>query len=60
MRLWAGFGHEDVSDAEWPRATDGGPIRVFQPEGDMIDHGFAARSQCDFWATTRFAPVAPQ
>lgn len=59
MRLWAGFGHEEVSDADWPHTTYRGPIRVFQPEGDMVDHGFAARSQCDFWATTRFAPVAP-
>lgn len=60
MRLWAGFGHDEGPDAEWPRATDGGPIRVFDPAGDTIDNGFAARSQCDFWATTRFAPVAPR
>lgn len=60
MRLWAGFGHDDMPDAEWPRATDGGPIRVFDPTGDAVDDSFAARSRCDFWATTRFAPVAPR
>lgn len=59
MRLWAGFGHDEVPDAEWPRATDSGPVRVFDPAGDTIDDSFAARSQCDFWATTRFAPVSP-
>ena len=60
MRLWAGFGHDADFEAGWPRAADSGLIRVFQPTGDVMDDGFAARSRCDFWATTRFGPVAPR
>lgn len=57
MGLWAGFGHDDGFEQAWPVAADG-TVRVFQPDGDTFDASFAARSQCGFWATTRFAPVA--
>lgn len=58
MRLWAGFGHDPAFESDWPRVSDSGSIRVFQPTGDVMDNSVEARSQCDLWATTRFAPVA--
>lgn len=57
MALWTGFGQGEAFEAAWPMAENGA-VRVFQPEGDTQDTGFAERSQCGFWARTVFAPVA--
>jgi len=56
MGLWADFGQGEAFERAWPR-TDGA-VRLFLPQGDAVDAAFAERSQCEFWATTRFAPVA--
>lgn len=58
MPLWAWFGHAPAFELEWPRVSDSGSIRVFQPTGDVMDNSVGARSQCDLWASTRFGPVA--
>ena len=52
-KLWAGFGHGDTA---WPEA---GRVLILDPAGDRVSDDFAARHQCDFWATTAFGPVAP-
>jgi para-nitrobenzyl esterase len=56
QRLWATFGMADFA-AEWPRVEGAGPVRVFKPEGDAMDHDFFARHHCDFWDGTPFGAV---
>lgn len=51
--LWAGFGH---GDGGWP---EGGRVLILDPAGNRVSDDFAARHQCDFWATTPFGPLAP-
>lgn len=56
---WAEFGRPGF-EAGWPRVDgDGGPVRVFSPEGDRLDRTFFDRHQCAFWDGTPFGAVAP-
>ncbi len=56
QRLWATFGRSAFA-AEWPRVEGAGPVRVFKPEGDVMDDGFFERHHCDFWDGTPFGAV---
>ncbi len=58
MGLWAGFGQGPAFQAEWPRVeADGGPVKVFAPEGDRMDDRFFERRNCDLWGGTSFGAV---
>jgi para-nitrobenzyl esterase len=54
--LWAGFGQRGFGE-EWPQVEGAGPVRVFKPEGDTLDHVFFERRHCDFWDGTPFGAV---
>lgn len=56
QRLWAAFGAPGFG-AEWPRVEGAGPVRVFAPEGDRMDHDFFERHHCAFWDGTSFGAV---
>ncbi len=59
MNLWAGFGHDADFDARWPRVSDGGgPVVVFDPDGDRVDETFFERHQCGFWGGTGLGAAA--
>lgn len=55
---WAAFGQPGF-EQDWPRVREGGPIRIFSPEGDRLDAAFFERHQCAFWDGTPFGAAAP-
>jgi len=60
MSLWAGFGHDPRFEVRWPRISDGGgPVIVFDPEGDRVDATFFDRHQCGFWGGTDLGAAEP-
>lgn len=53
MGLWAGFGQDPDFVTKWPAVRErGGPVRLFDPEGERMDATFHDRHQCAFWDGT--------
>jgi para-nitrobenzyl esterase len=54
---WTAFGRPAFA-ANWPAvAANGGPLKLFDPQGDRMDETFFARHHCDLWDGTPFGAV---
>jgi len=58
--LWSSFGNDPDFETAWPPVRwGGGPIRLFDPRGDIMDTTFHARHQCEFWDQTALGAGVP-